>query len=179
MADQHVQGADSLNRKLNALQDPMSAVQKAMGKEIRRVRNAAVMLCPVNHGELRQSIRTDVKAEKDVVRGICYTNNQHAAYVEFGTGPNGEASHEGISPNVQPTYTQKGWWFPGNDIPPADADLYHWPKSESAEGQVFYFTKGQAAQPFMYPALKMNENIIKMNLSAALKAEIKKVGNGG
>lgn len=175
MADQHVRGAESLNRKLSAIQNPMDAITKAMGKEIRRVRNAAVLLCPVNHGELRQSIRTDVKQEKTLVRGICYTNNQHAAYVEFGTGPKGEANHDGISPNVQPVYVSEGWWFPGDDIPPADADKYHWPKSESKDGKVFYYTQGQAAQPYMYPALKMNENIIKMNLSAALKAEIKKV----
>jgi HK97 gp10 family phage protein len=175
MADQHIRGAESLNRKLSAIQNPMDAITKAMGKEIRRVRNAAVLLCPVNHGELRQSIRTDVKQEKTLVRGICYTNNQHAAYVEFGTGPKGEANHDGISPNVQPAYVSEGWWFPGDDIPPADADKYHWPKSESKDGKVFYYTQGQAAQPYMYPALKMNENIIKMNLSAALKAEIKKV----
>ena len=114
MANQNVVGADSLNRKLSMLQNPNEAVSKAVGKEIRRVRNTAVLLCPVNHGELRQSIRTEVRPETKGVRGICYTNNQHAAYVEFGTGPNGEASHEGISPNVQPTYTQHGWWFPGD-----------------------------------------------------------------
>lgn len=176
MADKNVRGADSLNRKLTAIQNPMETITKAMGKEIRRVRNTAVLLCPVNHGELRQSIRTEVNQEGTLVRGICYTNNQHAAFVEFGTGPNGETSHDGISPNVQPTYTQKGWWFPGDDIPPADADLHHWPKSEGDDGKVFYYTNGQAAQPYMYPALKMNENIIKMNLSAALKSEIKKVG---
>ncbi len=176
MADQHVRGAESLNKKLSMLQNPNEAVQRAIGKEIRRVRNTAVLLCPVNHGELRQSIRTEVKQEAKGIRGVCYTNNEHAAYVEFGTGPNGEASHEGISPNVQPTYTQHGWWFPGDDVPPADGDLYHWPKSESEDGHVFYYTNGQAAQPFMYPALKMNENIIKANLSTALKAEIKKVG---
>ena len=176
MAEDHVKGIASLNVKLNKLQAPNSAVVSAMGKEIRRVRNAAVLLCPVNHGELRQSIRTDVKEENGCVRGICYTNKKYASYVEFGTGPNGEASHEGISPNVQPTYTQHGWWFPGDNLPPADGDLYHWPKSESGDGHVFYYTNGQAAQPFMYPALKMNENIINMNLATALKAEIRKVG---
>ena len=176
MADQNVRGADSLSRKLDAIQNPVDALAKAMGKEIRRVRNAAVMLCPVNHGELRQSIRTEVQEEPKTIRGICYTNNQHAAYGEFGTGPNGEASHDGISPNVNPTYVQEGWWFPGDDISPADADKYHWPKSETKDGKTLYFTKGQAAQPFMYPALKMNERIVTMNLSAALKAEIKKVG---
>lgn len=172
----NVKGADSLNRKLNALQNPTEAVEKAMRKEIRRVRNAAVMLCPVNHGELRQSIKTDVFQEGKNVIGTCYTNNEYAAYVEFGTGPKGAAEHNGISPNVHPAYVTQGWWFPGDDLPPADADRYHWPKSETEDGKTLYFTKGQAAQPYMYPALKMNERIITMNLSAALKANIKKVG---
>lgn len=176
MSDQNVKGATSLNNKLNKIQNLDDPVTKIVGREIRRVRNAAVLLCPVNHGELRQSIRTEVKKENKMVRGICYTNNDHAMYVEFGTGPNGEANHEGICPEVHPTYSQHGWWFPGDDIPPADGDLYHWPKSESDNGKVFYYTNGQAAQPFMYPALKMNENIIKMNLKAALKTEIRKVG---
>lgn len=176
MSDGNIRGSSSLNGKLNKLADPGKAVESAIGKEIRRVRNAAVMLCPVNHGELRQSIKTMVEKTSDGVRGVCYTNNEHAAYVEFGTGPQGDANHSGISPHVQPTYTQEGWWFPGNDIPPQDGDKYHWPKSENEQGQVFYYTNGQPAQPFMYPALKMNENIVKMNLSAAMKAEIKKVG---
>lgn len=170
-----VRGAKSLNNKLGMIQDPTGSAVKAVGKEIRRVRNAAVMLCPVNHGELRQSINTMVNEYNAGVRGICYTNNQYAAYVEFGTGPKGEENHSGISPNVQPTYTQEGWWFPGEGIMPADAERYHWPTSEGKDG-TFYFTKGQAAQPYMYPALKMNENIITMNLSAALRADIKKVG---
>ena len=109
MADQHVRGAESLNRKLSAIQNPMDAITKAMGKEIRRVRNAAVLLCPVNHGELRQSIRTDVKQEKTLVRGICYTNNQHAAYVEFGTGPKVRQIMMGYPPMCSlPMYQRAG-----------------------------------------------------------------------
>lgn len=179
MANVHVVGADALNKKLKLIQDPTNAIAQSIKKEIRRVRNTAALLCPVNHGELRQSIRTDVKEESDKVVGTCYTNNQYAAYVEFGTGPKGEESHEGISPNVQPTYTQQGWWFPGDNLPASDADLYHFVSSEADDGTKLYFTKGQAAQPYMYPALKMNENIIKENLAKALQTEIKKVGKEG
>lgn len=170
-----VKGAKALNIKLGKMENITSVLQSAMGKEIQRVRVAAVEDCPSNHSELKRSIRTMMQPYDEGIRAVCYTNAKYAAYVEFGTGPQGQEQHEGISPNVQPTYTQQGWWFPGNDIEPADADRYHWPKSEGPDG-VFYYTDGQPAQPFMYPALKMNENIITANLSAALQTEIKKVG---
>lgn len=176
MGDGNVKGASSLNQKLDGLSNPQDAVHEAIAKEIRRVRNTAVMLCPVNHGELRQSIKTMVEPTRDGARGVCYTNNEHAVYVEFGTGPQGEENHNGISPDVQPTYTQQGWWIPGNDIPPQDAERYHWLKSESKEGETFYYTNGQPAQPYMYPALKMNENTIRKNLAATMKLEIKRTG---
>lgn len=169
-----IKGMDSLNRKVDNISDPTDMLVAAMKKEIRRVRNAAVLLCPANHGELRQSIRTDVTVEGGAVIGICYTNNKYAAYVEFGTGPKGRDNHSGISPNVHPTYVQKGWWFPGNGIPPADADKYHWPKIETEEGVPLYFTSGQAAQPFMYPALTENEEKIKNNLAKAMRDGIRK-----
>ena len=168
-----IKGQKNLERKLNNISDLTGTIEAAMRKEIRRVRNAAVAMCPANHGELRHSIRTDVTTENDAVIGICYTNNQYAAYVEFGTGPKGAANHSGISPNVHPTYVQKGWWFPGKGIPPADADRYHWPKIETEEGTPLYFTSGQAAQPFMYPALTSNEQIIKDNIAKAVQRKIK------
>ena len=169
-----IKGQKNLNRKLDNISNLTPVLEAAMKREIRRVRNAAVTLCPANHGELRQSIRTDVTTERDAVIGICYTNNQYAAYVEFGTGPKGAADHAGISPNVHPTYVQKGWWFPGKGIPPQDADKYHWPKIETEEGTPLYFTTGQAAQPFMYPALTQNEDIIKNNIAKAVRDGIKK-----
>lgn len=168
MADTNIRGAGSLHDRLENLSAPMDALEKAVAKETRRVRNSAVALCPVNHGELRQSIMTMTERTGDGVRGICYTNKQYAAYVEFGTGPKGEESHEGISPNVQPTYAQKGWWFPGDGIPPADADRYHWWKSTDENGKVYYHTNGQPAQPFMYPALKTNEQQIRANIKKAM-----------
>lgn len=170
-----VKGARALNIKMGKMENITEVLQSAMGKEIMRVRNAAASNCPVNHTELQESIMAMVRPNEKGIEAVCYTNARYAAYVEFGTGPQGQESHEGISPHVQPTYTQQGWWFPGKDIDPSDAEKYHWPKSEGPDG-VFYYTNGQAAQPFMYPALKGNEETIKRNLSAALKTEIKKVG---
>ncbi len=169
-----VQGVESLMKKLDKIGSINPIIEKSMRKETQRVRGTAVMLCPGNHGELRGSIKTKVESTEGAVIGTVYTNKKYAAYVEFGTGPIGQANHEGISPEVNPTYSQNGWWFPGDKVPPADADRYHWPKMETAEGKTLYFTQGQPAQPFMYPALKMNEDIVAMNLKTSLCAEIER-----
>ena len=170
-----VKGAEKLMRQLNTLGNINPVVEKAVRKETLRVQRNAVLLCPVNHGELRQSIKTKVEATEGMVVGTVYTNKKHAAFVEFGTGPVGQDNHEGISPEVNPAYSQSGWWFPGDKITPQDAAKYHWPSMTTDDGKTLYFTQGQPAQPFMYPALKGIEDIVCMNLKAALAAEIEKV----
>lgn len=170
-----VKGAEKLMRQLNTLGNINPVVEKAVRKETLRVQRNAVLLCPVNHGELRQSIKTKVEATESMVVGTVYTNKKHAAFVEFGTGPVGQDNHEGISPEVNPVYSQSGWWFPGDKITPQDAAKYHWPSMTTDDGKTLYFTQGQPAQPFMYPALKGIEDIVCMNLKAALVAEIEKV----
>ena len=170
-----VKGAEKLMRQLNNLGNINPIVEKAVRKETLRVQRNAVLLCPVNHGELRQTIKTKVEATEGMVIGTVYTNNKHAAYVELGTGPIGEANHEGISPEVNPVYSQSGWWFPGDKVTPQDAEKYHWPSMTTEDGKTLYFTQGQPAQPFMYPALKGIEDIVCMNLKATLVAVIEKV----
>lgn len=170
-----VVGAEKLMRQLNNLGNIGPVVEKAVRKETLRVQRNAVLLCQVNHGELRQSIKTKVEATEGMVVGTVYTNKKHAAFVEFGTGPVGQDNHEGISPEVNPVYSQSGWWFPGDKITPQDAAKYHWPSMTTDDGKTLYFTQGQPAQPFMYPALKGIEDIVCMNLKAALAAEIEKV----
>jgi len=169
-----VQGTESLMRKLNKIGDISPVIHKAMSRECERVRGTAVMLCPGNHGELRGSIKKKVEQTEGMIIGTVYTNKRYAAYVELGTGPIGQDNHEGISPEVHPVYSQNGWWFPGDNITPADADRYHWPSMSTEDGKTLYYTQGQPAQPFMYPALRMNEDIICMNLGAALSADIKR-----
>lgn len=167
-----VKGVDKLMKQFNKLGNINPVVEKAIQKECLRVQRSAVMLCPANNGELRQSIKVKVDAQASKVTGTVYTNKEYASYVEFGTGPIGEEKHQGISPDISPVYSQNGWWFQGDDIKPQDARKYYWIKSEGAKG-TFYYTKGQPAQPFLYPALKKNENIITMNLGAALQVGIK------
>ena len=75
-------------------------------------------------GELRQSILTQMEIYSDRMVAICYTNKEYAPYVEFGTGPNGEAHHAGISPDVHPVYKQRGWVIPADAMSVEAAQSY-------------------------------------------------------
>jgi len=174
MAD-GIKGLDKLMKKYGNLQDVADlGAKKAIGQGVKIAQAGAVFMCPVNDGELRQSIKTRVVVEADKVIGTVYTNKKYASYVEFGTGPKGEASHSGISPEVSPVYSQSPWWIHESQVDAETAEKYHWFFIDTPEGR-FYQTSGQAAQPFMYPGLKDNEDIISRKVKDVLSAEIRKV----
>lgn len=131
-------------------------------------------MCPVDHGELRGSIRTQVLEQDGRTLGVVYTNKSYAPYVEFGTGPKGQANHAGISPAVTPAYAQSPWWIHESQIDKEAAEKYHWFFIETEDGR-FYQCTGQPAQPFMYPALKNNEERVTRNVSNYLAREVRKV----
>ena len=94
---------------------------------------------PVDTGDLRKRTRARTpKIDGDTVEAKVVANTEYALYVEMGTGPVGEAIHDGIDPNANPTYCPEGWVYPTKD-------------------GGYKFTLGQPAQPFMYPAKKQNE----------------------
>lgn len=134
-------------------------IDRIIRKQAERVRSAAVQLCPADTGELRNSIRTKNRHEGGGVQGVVYTNKEYAAYVEFGTGPKGEADHAGISPEVAVSYRQDPWTYQDND------GNWHWNVT------------GQAAQPYMYPALKnMEQSVqkqIREDVAEAIRRNIK------
>ena len=138
-------------------------LRRGIARGISLVQEEAKSLCPVRTGELRNSIFTDVEEDGTAVRGTCYTNKEYAQYVEFGTGPAGQASHEDVSPNVAVAYRQSPWWIHEgsglNEIDRETAETYHFPYVDTPEGR-FYRCTGQPASPFMYPALKNNEESI-------------------
>lgn len=155
--------------------DKLSGVNLETGvkEAISHVQGAAKKLCRVNHGELRESIHVDMEYEGVVCRGVCYTNKSYAPYVEFGTGPNGQASHDGVSPDVPVAYNQKGWMIPGNAMSLRDAEKYGLGVVEGKDGApIGYLTKGQAARPFLYPALKNNEKEVDQIISEAVRRQL-------
>jgi HK97 gp10 family phage protein len=124
------------------------------------VQEAAKGKVPTNTTALRESILTDVVVTGNTVTGVCYPTFKYAIYVEFGTGPRGQTNHEGISPDVAVAYTQSPWWIHESQLDEGVAEKYHWEYIETKQGK-FYKCTGQPAHPFMYPALKNNEYIIR------------------
>ena len=101
----NIVGLDSLIKKLDRLGgNAEEAVKKSMQRNILLVKNEAKMLCPVKDGDLRKSISKQTVIRKGKIRGIVYTNSDHAAYVEFGTGIRGQSSNSNAEVNV--TYKQ-------------------------------------------------------------------------
>lgn len=172
---ENINGLDRLLKKYGDLQDVAEhGMKKAVGQGVKIAQAGAVLMCPAHDGELRQSIKTRVEIEADRVVGTVYTNKKYASYVEFGTGPKGEASHAGISPEFSPAYSQSPWWIHESQVDKEIAEMYHWFYIDTAQGR-FYQTSGQAAQPFMYPGLKDNEDVICRKTREALSDEIRKV----
>ena len=146
-------GVKDLNAALQKIAE--FDIQKPLRQSVLLVQATARNYVPVNHEELKGSIFGEVHG----TQGIVYTNKEYAEYVEFGTGPAGAANHQGISPNVNPEYSNTEWWFHESQIDPRDAAKYHFFSIETEDG-IFYRSYGQAAQPYMYPALVDNEDNI-------------------
>lgn len=164
--------ADELDKKLKQLAE--IDMKRAVGEVIQIVRLAATLNCPIDTGELQQDIATDVEGDSIRAIGTCWTNKAYAPYVEFGTGPKGQADHAGISPDVTPVYTQSPWWIHESQVDRRVAEKYRWFYIDTPEGR-FYQCTGQPAHPFMYPALHDNEDKILSNMTASFRAEIGKV----
>lgn len=164
--------ADELDKKLKQLAE--IDMKRAVGEVIQIVRPAATLNCPIDTGELQQDIAADVEGDSIRAIGTCWTNKAYAPYVEFGTGPKGQADHAGISPDVTPVYTQSPWWIHESQVDRRVAEKYRWFYIDTPEGR-FYQCTGQPAHPFMYPALHDNEDKILSNMTASFRAEIGKV----
>lgn len=136
------------------------------------VRSAAVLNAPANSGYLRQNIFNDFEEGNFTATSEVYTNVSYGPYVELGTGPRGAMDHDGISPEVNPVYTMEPWWIHESQVDLWIAEQYHWTYIDTPNGR-FYKCSGQPAQPFMYPALKDNEEtivrIMKDGMNSILK----------
>lgn len=154
-------GLDDFYKTLDTLKENADKVaEQAVLTGAEKIRKQAVLLAPVDTGELRQSIKTMSQKDGKTVKGIVYTNKEYAPYVEFGTGPTGEASdHSDVSPNIAVSYKQKGWSY------------------QDAEGN-WHHTRGQPAQPFMYPAARDTKDqatkAVSDTFAKAIKEGLKK-----
>ena len=168
-------GAGKLIAKLGKVEGELGKPQN-LNDAVQFVRSAAVMLAPVgpSGGNLRNSIQTRVYQDDDgTFVGEVFTRCQYAVYVEFGTGPKGAADHAGISPEVSPSYTPNPWWIHESQLDIGVAQMYHWRYIDTPDGR-FYRCEGQAAQPFMYPALKDNEQTVLSILKGGYEEAIRR-----
>lgn len=148
--------------------------RQAVGEAIQFVRSAAVENCHADTGELRQSIFAEVTEQEDTVTGTCWTNKVYAPYLEFGTGPKGQEKHAGISSEVTPVYTQQPWWIHESQVDRRVAEKYRWPCIDTPDGR-FYKCSGNPAYPFLYPAMKDNEEQILKILGGNLVSDLEDI----
>lgn len=157
-----VEGADDLIAKLRSLGgDVGEAVDKGIVQGAHRVQAAAKRLCPVNNGELRNSI---VVTHPKSGEAHIVVQSEHGIYVEFGTGSKGD-------PSVAHT-TKPCWWVHESMIDPADAERYHLVKWESEDAGTFYRMLPQAPQPFFDPALQQSKEAVKDSIMRAIRKAI-------
>lgn len=138
-----IEGIDKLLSKLNSLGvNGEKVLEKSIRKNINFVKGEAKTLCPVDTGELRNSINSKVEKDSSGIAATVSTNLEYAAYQEFGTGQRGESSGP---PKYDGSLSYRQDW------------------------------KGIPAQPFIYPALKNNEDRILEDIKGDLKTEIRSI----
>lgn len=179
MANKNVVNIESLMKKLDKLGgNSQEAIQKGVIEGTKVMQGFAKELCPVggvSDDPLRESIKTRHETDGGGIKGIVFTNADHAPYVEFGTGPVGEAMG-GVAPEIKSkiSYKEDGWYIPADEIEEAVAQKYNF-KKVKIKGKEFYYSEGQAAQPFLYPALATKKKVIKARIAGVIKKEIRKL----
>lgn len=165
-----IKGFDELMAKIDRLTGAeFEAVQEKGALSLAQAHaKAAKSLAPVDSGELRNSIHETVEREPGAAIGITYTNSDHAAYVEFGTGPVGAETNKqpGISHSMGPFkhVSRSGKVFYRD----------YWTYFDPVRQQ-FFSTRGQPAQPYMYPAAQ----IIRKQAGSILAQAAEKFFKGG
>lgn len=93
----------------------------------------------IHDNELTNSINGFVSGNVGFIR----VDDEHAVFFEFGTGPVGASDPHPLGGS----YKEEGW-YTAADGKPMDT-LYGW-KPLGSGGDVYFFTEGQPAKPFMY-----------------------------
>ena len=153
-----IKNVDRLVARLNNISKV--ELQEKMAKAVAMVHGQAKLLAPVNTGNLASSIHQEVRENNDTLEGRVFTNVQYAPYVEFGTGSTGNGTYPYDVKGLTLTYRNSSWVY-------------------TPDGETFFRTSGQVAQPFMYPALKQNEKYIQEMFKSAVKNHLAQNCKGG
>lgn len=162
----NMDGAGEFGRRL------LAGMQKGVDDSLIQMEGTAKGLCPVDIGQLQESITHESTQVSDQeFTGIFGTNAEHGIYVEMGTGPVGrDTAVQGKSPEPA-QYKSDGWWIHESQIGRETAEKYHFFHIDTPDGR-FYFTNGQPAQPFLYPALTIHEDDFLKNVGQAVREEL-------
>ncbi len=146
-----IEGLDAYVDKLT--QSPDRMIERIRQQALKDAETLAGMQrdnCPAITGMLRESIETFCYREQDSIVAGTRTNNDHAVFVEFGTGPTGSKNGH-----------------------PLDADLGIVRKTEpwrvNIPGVGVRYTNGIPANPFMYESMKKMQPIIEEHFGSAAK----------
>lgn len=104
-----------------------------------------------NGGRTIESIQSFVDVKGDTLTGGVKSDYPVAVFLEFGTGPIGEAGgYPGDVPGI--TYAVKGWWWPsGEEGQQIKADLHGGDKEDY---KPYTYTRGQPPKAMFYNAIQ-------------------------
>ena len=159
MAKVSIIGVDRLTQRFNKIAN--LELRSAMNEATKLVHGQATELAPKDKGLLQESIHMHVKSTGKELQGRVYTNVEYASYVEFGTGIKGNGTYPYTVEGLTLEYKNKGWAY-------YDEDKGEW-----------IYTKGQKAQPYMYPSLNMHKKTIKAILKQGVHTKLKENCKGG
>ena len=159
MANVSIKGVERVVQKFNNIAN--MNLRSAVNEATKLVHGQAKELAPVDSGDLAGSIHMQVKDTGKEMQGRVYTNLEYAAYVEFGTGIKGNGTYPYKVEGLSLKYKDKGWAY-------FDEDKGEW-----------IYTKGQEAQPYMYPALANHKKTIEKMLKNAVSKALKENSTGG
>ncbi|UPU39339.1 HK97 gp10 family phage protein [Erysipelothrix sp. Poltava] len=100
---------------------------------------------PSAAGDLVNSIKKEVRVEGNEIVGRVYTKNDHALFVEFGTGPKGKGSASIVPKGVVLQYRETPWFVNVKDFP--DYKRYNLITYTVGE-ETFVLIRGQKAQQY-------------------------------
>lgn len=154
-----IEGLDELLDQLDGLEEAvLEGAQHGLARGLKITVGEAKALCPVDTGQLRNSITSMVERKLDRVDGQVLATARHAVYVEMGTGPVGQANHQGVAP-VPVTYRVTPWVYP----------------MKTNKGIIFRHTRGMPARPFMYPAYKQTRRRILAEVKRCVEEKLREV----
>lgn len=172
------------NKDFNNLINKLTIMSRGISQEVaeKSVKKAGIVvqdqareLITSDSGALARSVKIKNEVKRGRIKSTVYTNSEYAPYYEFGTGPNGKANHKNISPKANPKYRQTGWMIPADAMSVEKAKSYGFRVAYKNGDVIGYYTRGQMARPFMYPALHDQENAIVKIAQMEFMKKIKEI----